>query len=213
MAQPQDYEKPNTRAQQALIDAEEALRQGDRSSAYQLSREATKNAPDNIKAWLIQAESAPTLDEAIACLNQANALQPLNSDLREKTYQTVWTLLKHNPFVLYLDETEDKYHVQSGEQISLVIPKDRSIPEPYPARQPARLQLAYRWLWLALFGIIPAGLGAIIFAPLAGLTALSMNFGSTSRSNRIHSLVLIILSGGLWLFGLLLSVILLVHLI
>jgi len=213
MAQPQKNVPASTKLDQDVQAAQEALRLGERSRAYQLSLAATQSDPDNLKAWLVRAETAASLDEALACLNQANALDPTNPEARQKTYQTLQTLLKQDPFVLYLDETEDKYRVQSGEKINLIVPKDRSVPEPYPAKQPARVQLAYRWLWLALLGIIPAGLGAIIFAPLATFTALSINIGGTSRSNRIHSLMVIILSGALWLFGLLLGIILLVHLI
>jgi len=95
----------------------------------------------------------------------------------------------------------------------LVVPKDRSLPEPYPAVRPILLQKAYRWLGLACLGMLLAGLGAMVFASLAAVAAVGLNLQPISRNDRIRSLVVLMLAGGLWLGGLLLGVILLVHLI
>jgi hypothetical protein len=120
--------------------------------------------------------------------------------------------LEQDFFILYLDETDNLYHVRNSAQLSLLVPKGRSVPEPYPIRRPARLQSAYRWLWMAFLGLPLAGIGAIVFAPLAAIAAIGLYFKTPSKTNRIFSLVVILLSGGLWLVGLLLAVILLVHL-
>ncbi|MBP1692948.1 MAG: hypothetical protein H6Q37_831 [Chloroflexi bacterium] len=122
-------------------------------------------------------------------------------------------LLEKDPYILYLDETDDLYHVRSGERLILAVPKDRTVPEIYPARRPARLQDAYRWLWMAFFSLPLAGIGALLFAPLAATAAIRLYLETPSKTNRIYSLVVLILSASLWLFGLLISVILLVHLI
>ena len=66
---------------------------------------------------------------------------------------------------------------------------------------------------MALFGLLLAGVGAMVFATLAAVTAIGVNFKPLSNADRIRSLVVLILSGGLWLCGLLLGVILLVHVI
>jgi hypothetical protein len=125
----------------------------------------------------------------------------------------VRSLLAEDPFLLYLDETGDRYHVRHGVNQELVVPKDRSLPEPYPAVRPILLQKAYRWLGLACLGLLLAGLGAMVFASLAAVAAVGLNLQPISRNDRIRSLVVLMLAGGLWLGGLLLGVILLVHLI
>jgi hypothetical protein len=121
--------------------------------------------------------------------------------------------LEQDFFILYLDETDDSYHVRNSAQLSLLVPKGRSAPQAYPTRRPAQLQSAYRWLWMAFLGLPLAGIGAIVFAPLAALAAIGLYFKTSSKTNRIYSMVVILLSGGLWLVGLLLAVILIVHLI
>jgi len=125
----------------------------------------------------------------------------------------VRSLLAQDPFLLYLDESGDRYHVRHGADQELMVPKDRSLPEPYPVPRPALLQRAYRWLWLACLGLLLAGLGALLFASLAAAAAVGLNFQPISRNDRIRSLVILILASGLWLGGLLLAAVLLVHLI
>ncbi len=122
-------------------------------------------------------------------------------------------LLAQDPFLLYLGETDEQYHVRNGAELELQVPKSRARPEPYPTPRPAWLQRAYRWLWLALFGLLLAGLGAMIFASLTALAALRLNFTPITRADRVRSLVALLLAGGLWLGGLLLAVIFLMHLV
>jgi len=197
----------------ALLEAEDAARDGDLQRAYRLSLEATQVDTENLKGWLLRAETAPSFEETVICLNQANTLWPFDPDVKQKTYQLVQKLLEQDPFLLYLDETDDLYHVCNSEQLSLIVSKDRSVPEAYPTRRPPQLQSAYRWLWAALLGLPLAGIGGIVFTPLAAVAGVSLYRKTSSKTNRIYSLVVIILSGGLWLVGLLLGVILLVHLV
>jgi sterol desaturase/sphingolipid hydroxylase (fatty acid hydroxylase superfamily) len=135
-----------------------------------------------------------------------------SSRASQQAYPLVRRLLAADPFLLYLDESSEVYHVRHSEG-ELRVLKERGIPEPYPARRPLWLQRAYRWLWLACLGLLLAGLGAMVFATLAAAAALALNSQPISRSDRIRSLVVLLLAGGLWLGGLLLAVILLVHLI
>jgi len=206
-------ETPHSQNPQALLDAESAIQRGDRQRAYQLGLQASQIAPENIKTWLICAETAPTLQEALACLNRANTLKPLDPEAKQKTYKIIQNLLSQDPYLQYLDETDDLYHVRSGEQFSLIVPKGRAIPEPASKDKSGSLRQTYLWLGIALLGLPFAGLGAMVFAPLAAAWAIGMNIKSTSRTKRIHSFVVIMLSGGLWLCGLLLGVILLMHMI
>jgi hypothetical protein len=213
MSHPPDAAWQPSIVAQALLEAEEAARSGDFERAHQLSLKAAQTDPENLEAWLLCAETTPSIEEAVVCLNRANALSPLDLEAKQITYELVQKLFGQDPFILYVGETEDVYAVRSGEQISLVVPKYRSVPMIYPTRRPAQLQNAYRWLMAAFLGLPLAGIGAILFAPLAAAAAIGLYFKASSKTNRIYSLVIIILSGGLWLVGLLLAIILLVHLI
>jgi F0F1-type ATP synthase membrane subunit c/vacuolar-type H+-ATPase subunit K len=206
-------ERQLSHVSQVLLDAEDAAKGGDRQRAYQLAREATQIAPGNVKAWLLCAQNAASLAETITYLNQANRLQPSDPDTKQITYQILQKLLEQDPFILYQTETDASYQVRSGEQLSLVVPKDRSIPQAYPTTRPARLQKAYQWLKIAILGLPLAGIGALLFAPLAAASAIGLYIEKPSKTNRIYSLVVLILASSLWLFGLLIGVILLIHLI
>jgi len=208
-----DSASPGSPVPQALEEAAQAVRSGDLQRAHQLSVKASQIDPQDPKALLLCAETAPTLEEALTYLSRLNALQPENPEAQQKTYHLLQQLLKKDPFLLYLDETDHLYHVRSGEKLSLAVPKDRSLPEAYPARRPAQLQRAFRWLWMAFLGLPLAGLGAILFTPLAAAEGIGLYFKTSSKTNRIYSLMVVLLSGGLWLIGLLLAVILLVHLV
>ena len=195
------------------MNAEDTTQRGDSQDPDEPRPGADQIAPQDTKTWLMRAETAPSIEEAITCLNQVNASLSLYPETKQITYQILQKLLKQDPFLLYLNETDDLYHVRNVNDISLKVPKDRSIPEPYPAEGPVWLQKAYRWLFMALLGLLLAGLGAMIFGTLAAAAAIGVNFKPISKADRIRSLVVIILSGGLWLCGLLLGVILLVHLV
>ncbi len=194
-----------------MREAREAARLGDQARAYQLGMKASGLAREDIAVWLFCAETAPSIEAAIDCLNQANALQPGNILANQTSYRIVKALLEQNPQLKYLDESELNYHVQSSGNFSLLIPKDRSARQAGPFIRQDCFRSSHRWLGLAAIGLLPAGLGALLFAPLAGLSALGVSFSPLSRSERIHGLVLVLLSAGLWLLGLLLGIILLVH--
>ena len=129
------------------------------------------------------------------------------------TYQSVQNLLAQDPFLLYLDETYELYHVRHSTDLDLLVRKNRSSPEPFPATRPVLLQKAYSWLWMACIGLLLAGLGAMMLAMMAAAAALGLNLQPISRADRIRSLVVVLLSGALWLGGLLFVAILLVHII
>jgi hypothetical protein len=172
--------------------------------------------PEYITNLLESAENAATLEDAVQNLNRIVSLQPgkalaQDPELKERTYRLVQRLLEQDPFLLYLDETDDLYHVRGRDRVAVFIPKDRATPEKYAPQRTSRLHIAYRWLGIALLGLLLAGMGALVAAPVAAFWAarLSLLFGS--RANRIHGLMLIMLSGFVWLLGLLLFVILVVH--
>jgi sterol desaturase/sphingolipid hydroxylase (fatty acid hydroxylase superfamily) len=137
----------------------------------------------------------------------------LQPESHPHTYEVVQELLAQDPYLLYLNETGDLYQVRHSTDLDLLIYKNRALPELFPARRPVLLRKAYRWLWMACLGLLLAGLGAMVFAMLAGAAALGLNFQPITKADRIRSLVVLILSSVLWLGGLLLGAIFLVHLI
>jgi hypothetical protein len=60
----------------------------------------------------------------------------------------------------------------AGTRFSL--PKNRNVPKPFIDHPPKPLTPAFRLLVFAFVGLAPAGLGALLLAPLAMLWALAM---------------------------------------
>jgi hypothetical protein len=170
--------------------------------------------PEYITTLLERAENAPSLEEAVQSINRIIALQPgaaQDENLKQQTYRIVQKLLERDPSLLYLDETDGLYHVRSRAGLAVFVPKDRASSEPFPLHRPTWLHIAYRWLGLAVLGLLLAGMGALVAAPVAGYWAVRISLLPGSRANRVHGLMLIVLAGFVWLFGLLLFVILAVH--
>ena len=102
-----------------------AAQAGERERAYHLSLQATQLAPWEPGAWLLRAELAPSIEEAIVCLNRANYLNPHDREGQWKTFQTLHRLLHRDPYLVYLDETEHLYRVANREYMTLNVPKKR----------------------------------------------------------------------------------------
>jgi hypothetical protein len=172
-----------------LLTAQSALKQGQRDRAYRLSLELTHTFPNNVEAWLLRSKTAASSEETMYSLSQVNRLNPNHPASKLYTYQAVWSLLKRDPFLAYMDESDDLYYVRSQEYLSLVVPKDRAVPEKYPPIRPQPLAAAYRYLLLAVFGMIFSGLGTLIFAPLAVLAALQARQRGLKSEDHVRSRV------------------------
>jgi hypothetical protein len=112
------------------------------------------------------------LSEALAYLSQALLFNPNFTPARRKMYQFLQRLLQKDAFLAYVDETENFYRVHNAAGLPLVVPKERAIIPPYPPQKLSLLQWAYRWLGWALLGLLPAGLGTLICAPVAMVLAV-----------------------------------------
>ena len=74
----------------------------------------------------------------------------------------------------YEGENDESYQVSDTGGIRFTVPKNRSVPQP-PINPPSPLlNPAFQLLVLAFLGLAPAGLGAIVLAPLAALWALGV---------------------------------------
>jgi hypothetical protein len=110
--------------------------------------------------------------------------------------KTIWTLLKQDPYLEYGVENEQVYVISNGTGYSLVIPKDRNSPQAYRPRSQRPLDKAFVLLGWAFLGWALAGLGTLIFAPLAIIQALrTYQGGPVSRADHIRVAIVIVLAG------------------
>lgn len=180
--------RPMKRAVNLLAQAEQAAMEGNQLQAYQLSLQATEAAPRYAPAWAMRAEFAPSLEEKVACQNRLHELQPEYYDFHNRSYYFLKELFERDPFLAYLNETQDLYHVVNKDMMVLRIPKKRTAVQPYPPERPSALTSAVRWLALALFGLMLAGIPTLIFAPLAARSALQAAESPDSHADQAHSL-------------------------
>jgi hypothetical protein len=74
----------------------------------------------------------------------------------------------------YEGEDDQSFFVSNSNLTRLAIPKNRSVPKPFRDHPPQPLTPAFHLLALAFLGLAPAGLGALVLAPIAALWALAM---------------------------------------
>lgn len=191
--------QPIKRASDLLKRAEEAAREGSSLQAYELSLQATDAAPRYAPAWAMRAEFAPSLEEQVACRNRLHELQPNHQDYQNRSFYFLKELFERDPFLAYLNETKDLYHVVNKDMMVLRIPKKRTPVQPYPPGQSSPLTSAVRWLSLALFGLLLAGIPTLIFAPLAASAAVKAAAAPGSHAVRANSTAIQI--GALVLFA------------
>ncbi|HEX2996399.1 MAG TPA: hypothetical protein VHP14_16355 [Anaerolineales bacterium] len=203
------------RLNQVLSECEKAIREGNRQRAYDFALQATKLAPDHLEAWFLRASLAPSLEERLFCVNCMSELCPDCEDRRNVAFAAVKELLDRDPFLAYLEETEALYRVVNKSNQVVVIPKKRAAVTPFlvEQEQPNQLKPAYRLLLMAVFGLLLAGLGALVFAPLAALAAIGAGLSPQSRAERVGSVIVLMLSGLMFLTGLFFSYLFVLHVI
>lgn len=205
----------NTQADQRvnglLSESERAIREGRRQHAYDLSLQATKLAPENLEAWFLRATLAPSLEERLFCVNVLTELCPDCQDKHHVAFFAIQELLDQDPFLAYLEETSALYRVINKNNQVLVIPKKRAEVTPYLDEKPSPLKGAYRLLVMAVFGLFLAGMGTLLFAPLAALAALQTGHSLQSHSERISSMVVMILASLLFVVGMIFAILFILH--
>ncbi len=203
----------NQRLNQLMSESEKAIREGNRQRAYELSLQATKVAPENFEAWFLRATLSPSLEERLFCVNTLNELCPDCQDRHHVAFSAVKELLDRDPFLAYLEENPALYRVIGKNNQVLVIPKKRTPIKPTlsESEQPSPLKAAYSLLVIAIFGLLLAGIGALIFAPLAVLAAFQAP--RSSHAERVSFAILLILASLLFLIGLAFGYLFLLHVI
>lgn len=194
-----------------LEEASKYARQGEREKAYQSSLRATSVAPNEPLAWFMRSQTAPSTEEQLMCLSRSYSLAPKDAETRHKLRDAVQTLLKQEPFLAYVHETEEFYQVRSGRDLLVNIPKNRAFEIPYLKKAPGLTKPAFRWLSLALLALLLGGVGAVLLAPIAAFQALRLQASSPSRGDRVRLWIVLILSMIIWLMSIPVSWLLLIR--
>ena len=196
-----------------LAESEKAIQEAKPRRAFELAVQATQAVPESIEAWLLRATLAPSLDERIASVNRLNELAPGYQDKYNLAFYALKELLDKDPFLRYLEETDELYRVINAKRVVLSVPKKRAPVNAPPPDQapPSRLNGAYRLLTLAILGLLLAGIGTVIFAPLAVLATLRAQGSIRSHSERVSSIVILIAAFGLFVIGVLFSILFILH--
>jgi hypothetical protein len=184
-----------------LEELERLIQRGEREKAYQSSLRATSLAPDEPLAWYFRAQTAPSTEEQLMCLSRAYSLDATAADTKKELRTAIHSLLKQEPFLAYVHETEELYQVRSGRDLLINIPKNRVFERPYLQRARGLAQPAFRWLTLSLLVLFLGGVGAVLLAPFTALQALRLQTVSRSRSDRIRLWIVFSLSVIIWLIS------------
>jgi hypothetical protein len=194
-----------------LEEAGTFAQQGKREKAYESSLKATALAPDEPLAWYVRSQNAPSREEQLMCLSHAYSLAPDHVETKKGLRAAVHTLLKQEPFLAYVHETEQFYQVRSGRDLLINVPKDRTFEIPYLKKKPGLAQPAFRWLSLSLLALILGGVGAVVFAPIAAFQALRLQASAPTEGERMRLLIVFILAVIIWLAAIPISWLLLIR--
>jgi hypothetical protein len=195
-----------------LAEAESAIRAGNSQHAYELSVKATQAEPNNPDAWYFRGSLAGGLEERVLCMNRLNELVPDHRDHHSLAFFALKEFLDRDPFLAYRGETSKLYHATNADGMILSIPKRRTETIPYPDSQPSPLTAAYHWLVFAVLGLMLAGLGTLIFAPLAAWAAFAAGQDTPSQSDRVGVAVVILAATLLFFIGLFFAYLFIIHL-
>lgn len=203
--------KLQTEVTHLLEEAGQFAQQGERDKAYQSSLKATIAAPNEPLAWYLRSQTAPSAEEQLMCLSHAYSLDPTYTDTKKELHTAVQALLRQEPFLAYVYETEQFYQVRSGRDLLINIPKNRTFETPYLKKAPGHAKPAFRWLSLSLLALFLGGVGAVFFAPIAAFQALRLQGSAPSRGDRVRLLIVFILAVIIWLAAIPVSWLLLIR--
>jgi hypothetical protein len=203
--------KLQTELSQLLEEAGTFAQQGKREKAYQSSLRATTLAPGESRAWYLRSRNAPSREEQLMCLSHAYSLNSNDAETKKELHSAIRALLKQEPFLAYVYETEEFYQVRSGRDMLINIPKGRTFETPYLKKKPGPAQPAFRWLSFALLALFLGGVGAVLFAPVAAFQALRLQASAPTDGERMRLLIVFILAVIIWLAAIPISWLLLIR--
>lgn len=186
---------------------EGSLRPSEREPA-----QATARQPQSVDAWLERAATAHTTEGKLVALSRALERDPHNQRARLAMVDTLRRHLRDDSFLAYVGETDAAYRVDTAGGQRIVVPKRRAHPKSHPPTEPTALRPTSRWLFLALLGLLPSGLGALLFAPIALFSALRLRPSALNHEDQRRRRVFIAAALAIWALGLLLGLLVLIHL-
>jgi hypothetical protein len=159
------------------------------------------------------AKTNETLEQSVTELNRILGLNPEDTVARQALYETMQRLLRKDAFLAYQGETNVFYKICTMAEFQFIHPKDRAMVEPFPPRESPPARTAINWLGWSVVGLIPAGLGTLVTAPLAMIAAVKLLRQQVAFGD--HRRAWIVLSGAivLWLIALVFIYILILHLV
>lgn len=196
---------------QLLEEVGQLAQHGDREKAYQSSLKATSLAPDEPLAWYLRSQAAASSEEQLMCLSRVYSLDPNFPGVKTELRTAVQTLLKQEPFLAYVHETQDFYQVRSGRDLLINIPKNRNFEIPYLKKAPGIAKPAFRWLSFSMLALVLGGVGAVFLAPVAAFQALRLQASAPARGDRVRLLIVFILAVIIWLAAIPISWLLLIR--
>lgn len=154
-----------------------------------------------------------TLEESVTALNQVLESNPENIIARQTLYETMQQLLRKDAFLGYQGETDVIYKIRTLDEFQFIHPKDRAMAELFPPQNVPPARSAINWMGWAVVGLIPAGLGTLIIAPLAMIAAIKLLSQKVESIDRRRAWIVIIGAIVLWLIALVFIFILTLHLV
>ena len=174
--------------------------------------EPTAAEPSNEEAWIGRAGTAQDLREEITALNRALELNPANGFARRALHACMQQLLTRDARLAYRGETSTLYQLRTPAQFEFTHPKDREPLDPYPPVQASSADTVYRWLKWSVIGLIPAGVGTILLAPVAIVGAVTRLRHPLGQSDTRRMWAAIFCGAVLWIAALALVFLLALHL-
>jgi hypothetical protein len=158
-------------------------------------------------------EPGNTMEESVTALNLALELNPENIIARQELYETMQQLLRKDAFLAYQGETDVIYKIRTLAEFQFIHPKDRALVELFPPQSSPPARTAIHWLGWSVIGLIPAGLGTLVFAPLAVIAAVKLLRQQIVLIDHRRAWVVMIGAVLLWLIALAFFFILVLHLV
>ena len=159
------------------------------------------------------ANTNESLEETVTALNQALESNPENPVARQALYETMQQLLRKDAFLAYQGETDVIYKIRTLAEFQFFHPKDRTMAELFPPQNSPPAQSAMHWLGWSVVGLIPAGLGTLVLAPLAVIAAGKLLGQQAELIDRRRAWIVIGVATVLWLIALVFIFILTLHLV
>lgn len=174
------------------------------------ARVITPDLEREVEGYLARAASARDADERLDFLSRALALDPEHPLAVSQMTEAVRGRLAEDPSLAYVAEDDHLYLVRAASGHDLAVPKNRFASTTDLTESPI-LRRSRRWLACALVGLLPAGLGTLVCAPVAGVLATLAILQTRVTLERRRAVEVIVGAALLFVGSLALVILLLMH--